>query len=164
MLKQMIFAPCEKVITGDDKMASLISVIESVQIGVNAELSADAMVPISWNVVSLWRRDENTDTPIEFEEVTEVVREDGSVATKATTKFRVSNSHLMYRTIVHFQVFPVGQPGLVWIKNRIRQVNPETNWIGTSEYPVVVSHLLPSPKPDASAEQETADANTPVTS
>jgi hypothetical protein len=150
MLKQMIFAPCEKVILGQDRTASLISVLESIQIQVNEDLPEDALAPIPWNVLSLWRRTETTETPIEFEERLQVTRPDGSAASGASTKFRVSNEHLLYRNVTHVPTFPVGRPGVVWVKNQLRRINPETEWESGSEYPVLVIHLIPTATDDQS--------------
>jgi hypothetical protein len=157
MLKQLIFAPCEKVILSTDNTASLISVAESIQVSVPADMPADALVPLQWTVLSLWYRQQTTDTPIEFEERVDVVRQDGSVATGATSKFTVSDAHLMYRTLASFAVFPIGQSGVVLVKNRIRQINPETEWIASSEYPVQVVHLTgPVPATPVSETQPAA--------
>jgi hypothetical protein len=156
MLKQMIFAPCERVIIAKDDIISLISVMETVQISVTADLPTKALAPIGWAIVSLWRRDENTDAPIEFEERTEVIWQDGTVALGGTTRFTVTNSHLMYRSLISFPAFPIGQAGMIWIKNRIRQTNPETEWVASSEFPLVVIHLPMTPSdvtPETSAEQ-----------
>ena len=140
MLKLLIYAPCEKVIISDDQTASIISVMETVNVNVAAEIPPDALAPLRWNIISLWRKDEEISDPIEIEERTDVLRPDGSVATGGTTKFTVTTEHLMYRTLLQLAIFPIGQQGIIKMKCRIRQVNPETEWTDFAEFPVLVTH------------------------
>lgn len=140
MLKLLIYAPCEKVIIAEDQTASMISIMESVSVNIAGEIPADAIAPIRWHVVSLWRRDQEIKDPVEIEERTDVLRPDGSVATGGTTKFTVTNEHLMYRSLVKVPVFPIGQPGFVRVKCRTRQTNPETEWTDFAEFPLLVIH------------------------
>jgi len=144
MLKLLIYAPCEKVVEAKDNTVSLISVMESIHVNVAPDLPADALAPIKWDVLTLWRRDENLPddaTFQEFEERTEVLRPDGVVAAGGTTSFRVSNAHLMYRSVVPLPVFPIGQPGLVWVQSQLRQRNPDTEWKEVARFPLLVLHL-----------------------
>lgn len=144
----MIFAPCERVIISNDNLASIISVMESVQISVPADLPVDALVPLNWAILSLWRRDEDTDVPIEFEEQCEVIRQDGIVALVARTLFTVTNSNTIYRTVITFPALPVGRPGTIWIKDRIRQTNHQTDWVVSAEFPLIIVHA-PVAEPNA---------------
>lgn len=140
MLTLLIFAPCEKIILGQDDTASIINVLETVKVNVTGDLPPNALIPFRWSLMSLWKRDETPDTPIEFEQHVEVLRRDDSVAAQGTNTFTVSSNHLMYRLIAEFPVFPIGQPGTVLVKSRIRQVNPETEWRDVAEFPLLVVH------------------------
>lgn len=140
MLKLLIYAPCEKVIIADDKTASIISMMESVKVNVAGELPADALAPIRWSILSLWKRDQEMQEPIEIEERTDVLRPDDTVATGGTTKFTVTNEHLFYRSLVQVPIFPIGLPGVVKVKCRTRQTNPETEWTEFAEFPLLVIH------------------------
>jgi len=140
MLKLLIYAPCEKVIVADDQTTSIISLMESIQLNTPDEFPVDAVLPIRWSILSLWKRDQAVPHPIEMEERTDVVRPDGVVATGGTTKFIVTNEHLFYRTVVRVPVFPVGLPGFVQVKCRTRQTNPETEWTDFTEFPLLVIH------------------------
>lgn len=140
MLKLLVYAPCEKVIVAVDQTVSLISMMESVQVNVGPDLPADALAPIRWSILSLWKRDQEVQEPVQIEERADVVRPDGIVATGGTTKFTVSNDHLFYRSLVQVPVFPIGLPGFVKVRCQTRQTNPDTEWTEFAEFPLLVIH------------------------
>lgn len=141
MLKLLIYAPCEKAIVSTDNTSSVISIMESVSINVPEDLPADALAPIRWTVFSLWKRDQSLEQPTEMEERTDVLRADGTVAAGASSRFTASNEHLFYRSVVQVPVFPIGLPGFVNVRCRLRQTNPETEWEDIAEFPLLVVHL-----------------------
>src|ERR1051326_3506619 len=141
MITLLIFAPCEKVIIGtQDDAASIISVLETIKIKAPADLPSEVMLPLRWTVLSVWKRDANIEDSVEFEQLIEVFRSDGSSAGSGSGKFRVTKDHLMYRIIVDFPLFPIGQQGQVFVRTKIRQTNPETEWSDIAEYPLLVIH------------------------
>lgn len=140
MLKLLVYAPCEKVILANDQTVSLISIMESVKVNVVPELPADALAPIQWSILSLWKRDQEIPEPIEMEERSEVFRPDGTRAAGGLSKFTVSNDHVFYRSLVQVPVFPIGLPGFVKVKCHTRQANPETEWVEFAEFPLFVVH------------------------
>ena len=140
MLKLLIYAPCEKVIVANDETVSVISLMESISVNIGGEMPADALAPIRWSVLSLWKRDQEIQEPIDIEERTDVLRPDDTVATGGTTKFTITNQHLFYRSLVPLPIFPIGLPGFVKVKCRIRQINPETEWTEFAEFPLLVIH------------------------
>lgn len=155
MLKLLIYAPCEKAIVSTDNTASVISIMESVSIAVPKDIPADALAPIRWNIFSLWKRDQLLEQPTEMEERTEVMRADGTTAAGASSKFTASNDHVFYRTVVQVPVFPIGLPGFVNVRCRLRQTNPETEWADVAEFPLLVIHLV-QPETDTPDAQEIA--------
>src|SRR3984893_8649768 len=142
MLKLLVYAPCEKVIVATDQTVSIISMMESVRVNVTEGFPADALAPIRWSILSLWKRDQEILKPVEIEEISEVVRPDGTVAAGGTSRFTVTNEHLFYRSLVHVPVFPIGLPGFVKVKCRIRQTNPETEWTEFAEVRLLLVHIL----------------------
>jgi hypothetical protein len=140
MITLLIYAPCEKVIVSDENTASVISIMESVGVNVAGDIPADALAPIRWSILSLWKRDQENQEAIEIEERADVLRPDGTVATGGSTKFTVTSEHLFYRTLVHLPVFPIGLPGFVKVRCRTRQTSPETEWRDIAEFPVLVIH------------------------
>ncbi|MFY9618479.1 MAG: hypothetical protein WAM70_19550 [Pyrinomonadaceae bacterium] len=156
MLTLLIYAPCEKVLIGEDQIASLISIMETVGVNVTAEIPADALAPIQWSVFSLWKRNEEVREPIEMEERTEVFRPDGTLATGGTTTFTVSNEHVFYRSLVRIPLFPIGLHGFVKVKCRTRRTNPETEWTEFAEFPLFVEHKPTQGQESPQTENETA--------
>lgn len=140
MVTLLIYAPCEKTIVADDKTSSIISIMESVIVNVPKDLPADALAPIRWTVFSLWKRDQLPEQPVEMEEQTDILRPDDTVAASGKSRFTVTNEHLFYRSLVQLPVFPIGLPGFVKVKCRIRQTNPETEWSDVAEFPLLVVH------------------------
>src|SRR6266849_5816162 len=129
MLKLLIYAPCEKVIlAADDQTVSLISTMESVKVNVAGESPANAVAPIQWSILSLWKRDQDVPEPIAIEERSEVFRPDDTMVTGGISKITVSNEHVFYRSILTIPVFPIGLPGMVKVRCHTRQTNPETDW------------------------------------
>ncbi len=142
MLKLLIFAPCEKLIEGKDKTASLISIMESIELtlATGETVPPDALAPVRWNVMVFWRREADIEGEIEFEQRIDVRRPDGELATGGTNKFTASNKHLNYRNTLDFQIMPIGQAGDILVKLRLRQIKPETEWRDVAEYPIAVRH------------------------
>lgn len=159
VVKLLIYAPCEKAIVADDKTSSIVSIMESISVNVPKDLPADALMPIRWTVFSLWKRDQEVDGLVELEELTDVIRPDDTIAASGRSHLRVTNEHLFHRSLVHIPVFPIGLPGYVKVRCRIRQLNPETEWVDVAEFPLLVVHTeakavegdnpLPEPQPPA---------------
>ncbi len=71
MPKLILFAPCISIIVDQlDNTTSLIHLLEAITVEVPDEqkdkIPADASVPVSWNLLALWQR-ENRDEEKEFE-------------------------------------------------------------------------------------------------
>ena len=164
MLKLLVYAPCEKVIIANDGTASIVSMMESIKVNVGGDIPADALAPIRWSILSLWKRDQEILEPVEIEERSDVVRADGTVATGGTSRFRVSNEHLFYRTSVELPVFPIGVPGFVKVKCRIRQTNPETEWTEFAEFPLLIIHQPVEIPEETNPEIVTQESNKPLES
>lgn len=137
MLKLLLYAPCERLITAKEGTTSLISIMENFVLTVEEDVPPDSLMPMRWDIVSLWRREEEIEGQIDFEERTDVLRPDGTVATGGTTRFSLSNKNLNFRTTLAVSLFPIGQSGNVLLKMRIRQTNPETEWRDVAEYPIL---------------------------
>jgi hypothetical protein len=54
------FVPCERVIISQENTPTLISVIETVTIGIaGVELPENSAVPMLWHVFTMWRADDS---------------------------------------------------------------------------------------------------------
>lgn len=141
MLKLLVFAPCQKVIVGeDDHLTSMIALMESVTVQVRGELPADAIVPLPWSVLTLWRREEDLPTPKIYEQRLEVFRPDGERAAHALSTFNVSNVHNNFRNVIVMNAFPAGKSGWCSLKLFLREAGDQNQWTECSDYPLEIIH------------------------
>jgi hypothetical protein len=59
MPKLLLFAPCERVILARDNTASLITLLDAINIniGPKAEIKEDVLLPFVWHAFILWQRE-----------------------------------------------------------------------------------------------------------
>jgi hypothetical protein len=154
MLKLLVFAPCEKVIVGEeDHLTSMIGLIEGFKVQVIKELPADAIIPLRFSVCTLWRRQEEVKSPQEYEQLLKIIRPDGVAAGEGLTPFTVSNQHIHFRNVTHMPAFPIGLPGIYQLKLFIRQTGEENEWSEAAEYPLDVNHEISPESAEPAAEE-----------
>lgn len=80
MLRLLLFAPCEKVILDSEGLASIISIIENLEVTVpkSVQLPSQAAVPMNWQTISIWQLDQSENG--KYEQMSELIIEDGTVA------------------------------------------------------------------------------------
>src|SRR5688572_6564551 len=121
MLKLLIFAPCETALMSDERIASLIKMIEGVKVDVTERLPEDAAIPMKWNVLALWRRLQDYDQDIQFEQRIDVITPNGETIVNRETSFTVSNAHRNYRNILNLHSFRLQHGSLllrIYLKNQ----------------------------------------------
>jgi hypothetical protein len=145
----LMFAPCERVIVGeDDHNVSLIALLQNlnVQIPEGWEAPVDLAAPIKWSVVVLWRR-EDGDEDKEYQQRVQLVAPDERVVIDVPLNFRLPQSS--QHNVVVNNGFPVDQPGICWLKLFLRDLAPaesESRLVAT--FPIEVTHLrLPTIDP-----------------
>jgi hypothetical protein len=141
MLKLLIFLPCEKVILAKQGQASLIGVLELIQVNVAKDLPLDALIPFRWSVLTLWIREEEVAEPIKYEQDIQLIRPDGTNALKATANFQVTNDHEHFRQVADIPAFPVGVEGRYTCKLFLRKAETEEEWKEMGWFPIHVKHL-----------------------
>jgi hypothetical protein len=136
MPKAMIFAPCEKIILAKDNSVSMISLFEEITITVPADkpIPPNAIFPMKWSIMTLWRREENEED-IEFEEKCELVTEEGKNAIEASVKFKMPT--LFNRVIMEIHGFPLHE-GQCRLSMSLRETNPPSNWREIAEFPLKI--------------------------
>lgn len=138
MIRLIIFAPCEKLIVGQDNHSSLISVIEHIKLGGvldEAELPENAGAPYKWSVLALWHREMEVPEPKEFEAKIELISPSGRSSLAGSTRFAVSNEHLNYRSVFDFPVFPIAEAGVHYLTLHCKQVDGE-EFEQIGQYPI----------------------------
>lgn len=140
MLKLLIFAPCQKVIIGEDKSASMIAILETLEIGISGDdLAPDAAAPADWQVLALWERVREVADDMPYEQRIEIVRPDGHVSGGGTIRFTVNSVFQNYRNVMKVPAFPIGLPGRCVLRIALRQQNEE-KWLEVAEFPLNIVH------------------------
>ena len=139
MLKVLIFVPCQKLIIGQDNNSSIISVIESLNINVDAKFPEDAALPITWSVLTLWHRYEDAPQDIIYQQRVEGVASNGKTILEGEQEFIVSNRNVNVRNIMEVQGFPIGISGVLNLRLLVRRKSEEP-WQLASEFPIGIVH------------------------
>jgi hypothetical protein len=142
MPKLLIFAPCDKVIVGDDRTSSLIMIYETLTLTLPAPsggaIPAELVIPSQWNIYTLWHR-EPTDIGKKFEMNVQFVLPDGNIMFEVQQEFEMTARN--YRNIGVINGLPVGVPGECLLKLLLREDAGE--WQQVEEYPLEVQHTPP---------------------
>jgi hypothetical protein len=155
MLELLVFAPCEKIIIDDDdKLTSMIVLMEAVDIRKPDDFPPDAVVPMSWNILCLWHRPREVEAEIRYEQRIDLLRPDGEVVGNSEVSFVVGNKFRNFRNKVRMNGFPVGVEGECRIKLFLREAGESIEWREMATYPIVVRH---KEKEATSGEPETAE-------
>jgi hypothetical protein len=154
MLKLLVFAPSERVIVGEDKLTSVIVLLEAINVEPPGELPIDAIFPMDWNILILWHRMEEVSEAIKYEERIDIIRPDGEKVGGATLEFMVTNEFNNFRSVVKMDKFPIGIDGRCLIKLFLRKAGETNEWLEMAEYPIVVKHVKKENSNEASENTE----------
>ncbi|HJT89990.1 MAG TPA: hypothetical protein VJ732_19095 [Bryobacteraceae bacterium] len=80
MPRLILFAACEKVILDAQGLASLITLIEKVHVGVppGVDVSRPIAIPMHWSVITIWRVE--NDEASQYEQKVEIFTRSGDIA------------------------------------------------------------------------------------
>lgn len=140
MLKLLHFIPCRTIIVDTGGSASIISVMERIDVNVPSNVPENFLYPEKWSAVALWTRDPKIkiENPIEYEQLIQFVMPNDSVSMQMRTSFLVSNKHINVRIVNEFVGLPVSKSGLAVIQLLLR-VKSEENWTTSFNYPVFIN-------------------------
>lgn len=143
MIRLLLFAPCEKIITGEDKRTSLISVLEELTLRgvVTGTLPQNAGFPMKWQAISLWHRVESVNEPITMQVKVELFAPNGESTMFSMGEFPLSNDYSNFRNTFDFPVFPIAQTGVYKAVLTYRKSDVE-DWIIAGEYPINIIHEI----------------------
>lgn len=145
MPKLLLFVPCERIIVSREGPISLITLLEGVTINISLEqqegLPADAVVPISWQVATMWLRDANEED--QFEQRIQLFLPDGRMPTEAISAMQFGDK-LRLRTIVEVHGFSVSPAGTCDLKLSLRMVGANQEWQEIATYPLDVTRTNPA--------------------
>jgi hypothetical protein len=141
MLDLLVFAPCQRVVVDEDeKLTSMLILLEAIDITKDSDFPVDAVVPMSWNLLCLWHRSAPVEKDIIFEQRVDVIRPDGERVGGSEVKFTVTNEFRNFRNRIRMDGFPVGIVGEHILRLSIREAGEENEWRQVATYPVLVRH------------------------
>ncbi|MBI3650400.1 MAG: hypothetical protein HY231_05065 [Acidobacteria bacterium] len=140
MLKLKIFAPCERVIVGEDGLTSMIALLERVNADLREDIPEDAVIPMRWSILTLWHRDAELENPITYQQRLEIIKPDGNQAGSMIVDFLVNNEFENFRNVMNVDKFPIGIPGKCFLKTFLREIGDENQWHEIAEYSIQVIH------------------------
>lgn len=136
MPKLLIFAACERVvIDSEDGNVSMFSIIEGFKLDASGDLPADAVIPIKWAVLSMWRK-QTEDEGKEYEQKVQLISPSGAILAEGTSKFRLIKSS--HRLRLNIQVLPAGEAGDWLLQLSLRDTSTE-EWAVVGEYPFTIT-------------------------
>ncbi len=155
MIKLILFAPCEKIITGEDHRTSLISVLEHLALRgeIAEDLPPNAGYPMKWEAIALWHRPNEIGETVEFNAKVELFAPNGDIAMGSAVEFTVSDEHVNYRNLFPFPLFPIGQVGIHKAILSYKRKDTE-EWEIAGEYPIRIIHELVEVKDESENQPE----------
>lgn len=146
MPKLLFFLPCERVIVSQEGPISLITVLEKYIITLSdeeaANLPGEAVLPVTWNVISMWLREEG-DENRQFEQRVQLILPDGRIPTDAVSRFTIAASNVRQRNIVQVAGFPISTMGQCKVKILLREAGEENAWVEIAECPIELERARP---------------------
>jgi hypothetical protein len=142
-MKSLAFICCEKVIQDSNGQASIISLIQAINIAVVVPMPSNAIGPTNWAIFAVWDI-----TPEEydkqFNQIFHVLWPDGTEFTKTSVSFLTNR---VGRAVIYaiVQGFPYGQAGKVLVRGWVESEGVIVS--DTQEYSIGVTHTTPPAVP-----------------
>lgn len=142
MLRLLGFIPCERIILSDRGLATIVNVLDRIDVNLGPDADPSTAVPFAWEIMTLWRNDDVANIGKSFEQRIEFERPDGQSILEMVNDIPVKE-HLNIRLIGRIQAFPVGVAGTARLKLSIRDTGVSKEWTEVSSFPIEISHGLP---------------------
>ena len=134
MPKLLIFAPCEKVLVDEvTKTVTLIGVLQELHYKVppGTVMQPNSLLPLNWQVISLWQEEEQADAGVEFEQ--RLVLENSAGQALFTNEVKWRFTRPSQRMVANVPGFPIGSRKLM-LKLFYRV--PPSHWIEVASFPI----------------------------
>jgi hypothetical protein len=148
MPKLLLFVPCERVIVSVEGPISLITVLEKINVNIpedeEANLPSDAVVPISWHVVTKWQREDN-EVAERYEQRITLTLANGRIPTDSIAAFELTEKPGA-RNILAVNGFPFSPAGQCTLTVSLRIAGEDdAAWREIATYPIEVVRVRPAP-------------------
>ena len=125
MPKLLVFVPCEKIILDDRANASLIVLMQNLDVQVGAQgIPKNAVTPKEWAVFTVWEWLPD-DHGKEFTQIIQVLWPDGSEFKRTAMKFQAGQKRYHQNRLMIIG-FPAGQVGQIavnmWLEEDSRKI------------------------------------------
>ena len=141
MPKNLIFAPCERVILGQgDNSASLIVVIQQMQFQVpkDVEIPKEAGAFVRFAIFSQWLRTPEDEGKVYEQRIVLSIGNEKPVL-EAVMEFRMTER--LHRLVGNIPVLPLMQPGEYSLKLFLREKGTQAWGKVIADYPIDVAHI-----------------------
>lgn len=144
-MPKLVFAvACQRAITSQDGLLTLVDIIE--KLSIKGTIETDDAMPGEFYLVTHWRltpEDKAHGHEFRFR----IILPGGEVSQeKILPAYHISDPHTSHRHIYRIRDFPVGTAGLYSIQVSARTVGSD-RWNIPGSYPIEVEHVSPDPIP-----------------
>jgi hypothetical protein len=140
MLKLILFGACEKAIIADDNLASLISLMERINVVTESKIPPDAVAPMNWTAFSYWTSADGSKAKEPIYCRVDIVNPKGEVPLTSGERVLKLPPAVNQRVKFDFNGFPIGNAGLHQIKLFYKSTFSD-DWAQVGEYPIEVRYL-----------------------
>jgi hypothetical protein len=146
MPKLLFFAPCERVIISDDGTASLITLIETLRLNVEANQlppmpeDADLAVPFTWHALAVWTREENDRDGQSHNLKLQLVMPNGKTPIELETILAFGEGKPNHRSVFRIMGFPVAiSEGVATARLLIKPIESNEEWKEAAAFPIYLT-------------------------
>ena len=151
MPRLLLFAPCERVIIGDDGTASLITLLETLRLNVEQgaalpDEDKDLAVPFTWHALALWTREETDKDGPSYNLKLQLVMPNGATPIELETHLAFGEGKPNHRSVFKVVGFPIARAsGVAMARLLIKPIGSVDNWEEAATFPVLM--VIPSTEP-----------------
>lgn len=146
MPKLLAFLPCNQVIIGKDNTASLITILETLLIGIpegaDEKLPPGAQIPHRWQIFSMWEQLQ-TDVSYQFTQKIELTTPTKGTLEIVQTSVKFEAPNMRLRTIIDLPAFPIMPSGMSILKTSLARNDNPQEWTEMGTYTIRVERVSP---------------------
>jgi hypothetical protein len=135
MPKLLIFAPCEKVLVDElTHTVTLIGVLQEIHYKLPPGTAApqpNSLLPLNWQIISLWQEEDPADAGVEFEQRVVLENSAGQVLFANEVKWRFTRPS--QRMVANVPGLPIGSRRLML---RLFYRVPPSQWLEAASFPI----------------------------
>jgi hypothetical protein len=145
MPRLLLFAPCERVIIGDDNTASLITLIETLRLNIQEGAilppeGEDLAAPFNWHALAVWTREESDRDGPSYDLKLQLVMPNGTTPIEVETQLAFGVGKPNHRNVFKMMGFPIARAESVTrVRLLIKPVESNEEWKEAASFPIYIS-------------------------